>query len=99
MTDTTDTTDQTPPAALPQFPAGQQRTITATVTKDGVPFADTLSWTTTSGTLTVAADTLSATLDNAAAGTVTVTVTDPDGAGAAIQFELVDQASITLAVV
>lgn len=94
----TDTTDQTPPPALPQFPAGQQRTITATVTKDGQPYADSLSWTTTTGTLTVAADTLTATLDGAAAGTVTVTVTDEAGAGAAVQFELVDQPSITLTV-
>lgn len=91
-----DTTDPTP--ALPQFPVGQQRTIIATVTKDGQPFADTLSYTTTSGTLTPAADTMSTLLDNAEAGTVTVTATDATGASGEVSFELVDQAQITLTV-
>lgn len=90
-----DSTDTTPTL---QFPAGQTRTITATVTKDGAPFTDTLSWSATSGTLTTAADTLSATLDNAAAGTVNVTVTDADGASASVTFELIDQAQISLSV-
>lgn len=90
MSDTTD--------GLQQFPAGARRTITATVLKDGNPFADTLSWTATSGTITAAPDTLSATLDNAAVGTVTVTATDPEGASAEVSFDLVDQATITLAV-
>jgi len=90
MSDSTD--------GLPQFPAGQKRTITATVTKDGQPFADTLSWSATSGTLTPATDTLSATLDNAAVGTVTVTATDPAGASADVSFDVVDQPQITLAV-
>lgn len=83
---------------LQQFPAGQPRTITATVTTDGAPFADTLSWSATSGTVTAAPDTLSATLDNAAVGTVTVTATDPAGASADVSFDVVDQATITLAV-
>jgi hypothetical protein len=84
--------------SLQQFPVGQQRTITATVTKDGQPFTDTLSWSASSGTLTPAADTLSATLDNAAAGTVTVTATDSAGASGEVSFELVDQAQISLTV-
>lgn len=80
-----------------QFPAGQ-RTITATVTKDGQPFADTLTWSASSGTLTPSADTLSATLDNAAVGTVQVSVTDPEGASASVEFDIVDQAQISLTV-
>lgn len=80
-----------------QFPTGQ-RTITAAVTKDGQPFADTLSWSATSGTLTPAADTLSATLDNAAPGLVQVSVTDAEGASASVEFDVVDQAQIILTV-
>jgi len=73
-----------------QFPVGQ-RTITATVTNaEQQPVPDTLSWSATSGTLTPAADTLSATLDNAAVGTVTVTVTDPAGLTDSVEFEVVD---------
>lgn len=87
-----------PTTGLQQFQVGQQRTVTATVTKDGAAFADTLSWTATSGTLTPAADTLSTTLDNAAVGTVTVTATDSAGASGVVEFEVVDQAQITLAV-
>lgn len=93
MSDTTD-----PTTGLPQFPVGEQRTITATVTKDGAAFADTLSWTASSGTLTPAADTLSTTLDNAAAGTVTVTATDSTGATGDVQYVAVDQATISLTV-
>ncbi len=93
MSDTTE-----PTTGLQQFPVGQERTITATVTKDGAAFVDTLSWTASSGTLIPTADTLSALLDNAAAGTVTVTATDAAGASASVEFELVDQAQITLAV-
>jgi hypothetical protein len=82
-----------------QFPAGQQRTITAAVDNaEGVPVPDTLSWSASSGTLTVAADTLSATLDNAAIGTVTVTASDAAGVTGSVEFEIVDgtPASITL---
>lgn len=75
-----------------QFPVGQ-RTITATVTNaEGAPVPDTLSWSATSGTLTPAADTLSATLDNAAIGSVTVSVTDTDGLSKSVTFDVVDSA-------
>jgi hypothetical protein len=85
-----DTTEPTP--AVRQFPVGQ-RTITATVTNaEGADVADTLSWTASSGTITPSADTLSATLDNADVGTVTVTVTDSAGHTASIEFEIVDNA-------
>lgn len=93
MSDTTD-----PTTGLPEFPVGPTRTITATVTRDGQPFADTLSYTASSGTLTPSADTLSATLDGATAGTVTVTATDSTGASGDVSFVLVDQATISLAV-
>jgi len=73
-----------------QFPVGQ-RTITAKVTNaEQQPVPDTLSWSATSGTLTPAADTLSATLDNAAVGTVTVAVTDPAGLTDEVTFDVVD---------
>lgn len=85
-------------SGLQQFPVGQTRTITATVTKDGQPFTDSLTYTASSGTVTPAADTMSATVDGAAAGTVTVTATDSAGASGEVSFELVDQAQITLAV-
>lgn len=94
MTDTTD------PTTLPQFPVGQ-RTITAAVTNSGgVAVPDILSWTASAGTVTPAADTLSATLDNAPVGDVTVTVTDAAGITASAEFEVVDEtpANITLAV-
>lgn len=80
-----------------QFPIGQ-RTITAVVDNaEGAPVADTLSWTASSGTLTVAADTLSATLDNAAVGTVTVSVTDSAGLTASVEFDVVDAAPASIA--
>lgn len=89
--------DTTTPA-VPQFPVGQQRTITAAVTNGGgIAVPDTLSWSATSGTLTPAADTLSATLDNAAVGPVTVSVTDPSGLTAAADFELVDETPAAIA--
>lgn len=87
--------------ANPQFPAGQQRTVTAVVDNaENQPVPDTLSWTATSGTLTVAADTLTATLDNAAIGTVTVTATDPHGITGSVVFDVVDStpASVTVTV-
>lgn len=83
-----------------QFPVGQ-RTITAAVTNaGGVSVPDSLSWTASSGTLTPAADTLSATLDNAAVGTVTVSVSDATGITAATVFDVVDDtpAAINLTV-
>lgn len=83
-----------------QFPVGQ-RTITATVKNaEGASVPDTLSWSATSGTLTPSADTLSATLDNAAVGTVTVSVTDTAGLTADVVFDVVDStpASIELTV-
>ena len=86
--------------AVQQFPVGQ-RTITAKVTNTGgVAVPDSLSWTASSGTLTPSADTLSATLDNAAVGSVTVTVTDPGGLTAAADFDVVDEtpAAISLSV-
>lgn len=80
-----------------QFPVGQ-RTITATVTNaEGATVPDTLSWSTTSGTLTPAADTLSTTLDNAAIGTVTVSVTDPAGLTASATFDVVDATPAAIA--
>lgn len=87
--------------ANPQFPAGQQRTLTAAVTNaEQQPVPDTLSWSTTSGTLTPAADTLTATLDNAAVGTVTVVATDPHGISGEVVFDIVDAtpASVTVTV-
>lgn len=73
-----------------QFPVGQ-RTITATVTNaEGATVPDTLSWTASSGTITPSDDTLSATLDNAAVGTVTVVVNDQAGLSAQVVFEVVD---------
>lgn len=84
MSDTTEPT-------LQQFPAGERRTITANVTNaEQVTVADTLSWTASSGTLTPADDTLSATLDNAALGDTTVTATDPSGLTKTITWETVD---------
>ena len=81
----------TTPATVQQFPAGQQRTITANVTNaESATIPDTLSWSATSGTLTPATDTLSATLDNAAIGEVTVTVTDPNGLTDSVTFDIVD---------
>lgn len=91
--------DTTTPA-VQQFPVGQ-RTITAAVTNSGgVAVPDTLSWTATVGTVTPAADTLSATLDNAPVGDVTVTVTDATGITASVEFEVVDEtpANISLTV-
>jgi hypothetical protein len=89
--------DTTAPA--PQQFAPGQRTITATVTNaEGASVPDTLTWTATSGTITPSADTLSATLDNAAVGTVTVT--DTTGLTASVEFEIVDStpAAISLTV-
>ncbi|HVU37633.1 MAG TPA: QueG-associated DUF1730 domain-containing protein [Opitutales bacterium] len=77
------------------------RAITATVTNaEGASVPDTLTWTATSGTITPSADTLSATLDNAAVGTVTVTATDTTGLTASVEFEIVDStpAAISLTV-
>ena len=80
-----------------QFPVGQ-RTLTATVTNaEGQSVPDTLSWTTSSGTLTPSADTLSATLDNAAVGTVSVSVTDAAGLSAEVTFDVVDAAPANIA--
>lgn len=81
-----------------QFPSGQPRTITAAVTNaEQQPVPDTLSWSASSGTLSVAADTLSATLVNAAVGTVTVTVTDPNNLTATIEFDIVDSTPANIA--
>lgn len=80
-----------------QFPVGQ-RTITATVTNaEGVTIPDTLSWSASSGTLTVAGDTLSAILDNAAIGTVTVTATDAAGVSGSVEFDVVDATPAAIA--
>lgn len=92
--------DTSTPETVPQFPVGQ-RTITAAVTNNaGVSVPDTLSWTATAGTITAAPDTLSATLDNAPVGEVTVSVTDPAGLTAQVVFDVVDEtpASIALTV-
>jgi len=81
-----------------QFPAGQPRTITAAVTNaEGVAVPDTLSWSANSGTLTVAPDTLSATLDNAAIGTVTVSVNDAISVTASVSFDVVDATPAAIA--
>lgn len=83
-----------------QFPVGQ-RTLTATPKNaEGQPVPDTLSWTASSGTVTPSDDTLTATLDNAAVGTVTVSVTDANSITASVDFEIVDStaASIDLTV-
>lgn len=80
-----------------QFAPGQ-RTITATVTNaEGAPVPDALSWTATSGTLNVATDTLSATLDNAALGTVGVSVTDPTGLSVTVTFDVIDATPAAIA--
>lgn len=83
--------------AVQQFPVGQ-RTITAAVTNaEGAPVTDTLTWSASSGTLTVSADTLSATLDNAAVGTVTVTATDSHGVTGSVSFDVVDNTPTSVA--
>ncbi len=86
-----------PATTVAQFPVGQ-RTLTATVTNaEGAQVPDTLSWTTSSGTLTPSADTLSATLDNAAVGTVSVSVTDAAGLSAEVTFDVVDATPANIA--
>jgi hypothetical protein len=100
MSETTSAPAAVADPAPQQFPVGQ-RTLTATVTNaEGASVPDTLSWSASSGTLTPSADTLTATLDNAAVGTVTVTVTDPAGLTASVTFDVVDAtpAAISLTV-
>jgi hypothetical protein len=90
----------TTPATVQQFQVGQ-RTILAEVTNaKGVSVPDTLSWSASAGTISPAADTLSATLDNAPVGEVTVSVSDASGLTASVVFDVVDEtpASITLTV-
>lgn len=85
-----------------QFPEGHPIVINADVqNKDGVTVPDTLTYTATSGTLTVDETTLKATLTGAAQGQVTVTATDPGGVTGSITVEVVDPTplSITLSAV
>lgn len=85
-----------------QFPEGHPILINADVqNKDGVPVPDTLTYTTTSGTLTADETTLKATLTGAAQGQVTVTATDPGGVSGSLTIEVVDPtpATITLSAV
>lgn len=87
----------TAPAAQQQFPVGQ-RTLTASVTNaEGQNVPDTLTWSTSSGTLTPSADTLSATLDNAAVGTVTIVADNGHGLSASVTFDVVDSTPANIA--
>jgi hypothetical protein len=82
-----------------QFPEGHPILINADVqNRNGVTVPDTLTYTTTSGTLTADETTLKATLTGAAQGQVTVTATDPGGVTGSVTIEVVDPtpASITL---
>jgi len=89
----------TPPAATTdpqQFPVGQRAITAVAKNAEGSPVPDTLTWSTTSGTLTPSQDTLSATLDNAAVGAVTVIVDDASGNHASVDFEIVDSTPTSL---
>lgn len=80
-----------------QFPEGHPILINANVqNKDGVTVPDTLTYTTTSGTLTADETTLKATLTGAAQGQATITATDPAGVTGSLTIEVVDPTPATI---
>lgn len=80
-----------------QFPEGHPILINADVqNKDGVAVPDTLTYTTTSGTLTADETTLKATLTGAAQGQVTISATDPTGLSGSLTIEVVDPTPATI---
>lgn len=83
-----------------QFPAGQSIALTAVVDNaEGVAVPDTLTWTSTAGTVTADdASTLTATLVNAPVGSVTVTATDPNGLSGSVTFDVTDNAPSSITV-
>lgn len=89
-------------AMAEQFPDNEPILLAAVVDNaEGVPVADTLTWTATSGTVTVDAtdpSTLTATLTGAAVGEVTATATDPTGLTGTVTFTIVDSTPATITV-
>ena len=80
-----------------QFPEGRPILINADVqNRNGVAVPDTLTYATTSGTLTADETTLKATLTGAAQGQVTVTATDPVGVSGSLTIEVVDPTPATI---
>jgi len=77
-----------------QLPAGTPIHVKAAVTNaEGTPVPDQLTWSSTSGTLTVDDETtLTATVVNAPVGTFTVSVTDQHGLTASLDIEVFDSA-------
>lgn len=64
--------------------------------REGEQVPDTVTWTVSSGTATPDDTTLSATIDGADVGTLTVTVTDPSGLSATGSVEIYDSTPASL---
>jgi hypothetical protein len=85
------------PAMADQFPANEPIVITADVENaEHVAVSDTLTWSTSAGTLTPDPSTLTATLTGAPLGDTTVSVIDPLGITADVTVTVVDNTPATI---
>jgi hypothetical protein len=88
---------------MSQFPIGKPIPLKAAflnAEQVEITITDPVSWTATSGTVTLddPANTLLAQLTNAAPGTVTVTAADPNGLTGSVTFDVIDATPTTLTV-